>query len=72
MKSKTELTTVANIADKLRKLAELLSTSGVDPSETYIEFEVSDRSEGTTITCDDIEQIVFDLMNPSKVIIKIS
>jgi hypothetical protein len=64
--------TVANITDKLNNLVNVLDRAGIDASKTYIEWDCSDRSEGGTITCDNVDQIIFDLLCPEKVTIALS
>lgn len=40
--------------------------------EIMVEFEVDDRSERTTITVDSVDAMIYDVLDPKKVKIKLS
>ncbi len=54
----TQINTAATAIQNTTKMEDVL-----------VEFSVDDRSEGTTITVDNMPKIMYDLINPGKVVI---
>jgi len=64
--------TLKDLVDKAQSAGLLVQNSGGDMAKVTIKFSVDDRSEGTTIEVDEIDGIMYDLMNPSQITINLS
>jgi hypothetical protein len=62
---------LAEVKEKIDKLCTIMGTI-VKLEDVQIEFECDDRSEGTTVKADQIDQIILDVCNTDKVKFKIS
>lgn len=65
---------LSDLNDKIARTQNTIKASVVDgdTDKIQVQFEVSDRSEGTTITVDSIDKIVYDILDPTKVVIHLS
>lgn len=64
--------TLKDLVEKVQAAGLLIQNSGEDMAEVNVKFMVSDRSEGTEIDVDNVDQILYDILNPSKVTIHLS
>jgi len=64
--------TLKDLVEKIQSAGMLVTNSGGDMANINVKFVVSDRSEGTEIDVDNIDQILYDILNPTKIRINLS
>lgn len=59
--------TLKDLVEKIQDTGVMLQSNGQDLSNINVKFSVDDRSEGTTIEVDNVDKIIYDLLNQTKI-----
>ncbi len=63
---------IKEFRDKVEEAYQLLLNTDIDVEKIELDFQCDDRSEGTVVFGSQVDEMTFDLFNPTKVKVNIS